>query len=215
MDASLKAEELRNQAFADITSAPDVKTIRDGQTCLGGLRQSWENWIGVGRALLVGRTVSMRAAHTNKPQGRAYNETMGQWLAAYGFDKVPQTTRHDLFACMDNLDAIQTWRSNLEEADRGRWNDPGTVLNRWRRSQAAEPRQKHNGLRQRLAERETELARLRREVERGGGDLWAPEDRAEDIAAVMVKRLSRYKAEKTARVMLAMLCAARARHDPG
>lgn len=48
-----------------------------------------------------------------------------------------------------------------------------------------------------------ELHRAEREIVRGGGDLWiTPEDTVEDIAKVMLDRLSANKAERVARAIL-------------
>jgi hypothetical protein len=47
--------------------------------------------------------------------------------------------------------------------------------------------------------------RMKREIERGGGDLWCPEDRPRDIANVIVAKLTRAKAEKVAREILSVL----------
>jgi hypothetical protein len=46
---------------------------------------------------------------------------------------------------------------------------------------------------------------LRRECERFGGDLWDPADRPEDIATVMVAKLSRNKAIAVACAILKAL----------
>jgi hypothetical protein len=43
---------------------------------------------------------------------------------------------------------------------------------------------------------------MKREIERGGGDLWSRNDRPQDIARVIVAGLSKNKAEKVAREIL-------------
>jgi hypothetical protein len=43
-----------------------------------------------------------------------------------------------------------------------------------------------------------ENARMQREIERGGGDLWSPLDTAKDIAAVIVTKVSASKAQAIA-----------------
>jgi hypothetical protein len=52
------------------------------------------------------------------------------------------------------------------------------------------------------AEQIEENHRLKREIELGGGDLWTAQDRPDDIAKVMVGKLSRTKAENVARAIL-------------
>jgi hypothetical protein len=49
------------------------------------------------------------------------------------------------------------------------------------------------------------LDRAEREISTGGGDLWAPDDTPEDIATVMVMKLSLNKAERVARAILKKL----------
>jgi hypothetical protein len=56
-----------------------------------------------------------------------------------------------------------------------------------------------------LARVEEENHRMRRDIERGGGDLWNKDDRPEDIAEIMLLKLSANKAEKVFRVGLAKL----------
>jgi hypothetical protein len=52
--------------------------------------------------------------------------------------------------------------------------------------------------------------RMRREIARGGGDLWTPEDAPQEIARIMLGKLTEDKAEKTARAILAALKKTRA-----
>jgi hypothetical protein len=49
---------------------------------------------------------------------------------------------------------------------------------------------------------------MRREIAQGGGDLWSPEDRPQDIAKVIVGKLTKSKAEKVAREILKILSGA-------
>ena len=56
------------------------------------------------------------------------------------------------------------------------------------------------------------MHRAQEEIKRGGGDLWTKDDRPEDIARIMLTKLSRAKAERVARAMLAALKPAR--RDP-
>jgi hypothetical protein len=59
--------------------------------------------------------------------------------------------------------------------------------------------------RQRRALLQEKLDRAQREIARGGGDLWTPDDSADDIARVMLHKLSVNKAEHVARAMLKTL----------
>jgi hypothetical protein len=55
------------------------------------------------------------------------------------------------------------------------------------------------------------LHRAEEEIKRGGGDLWTKDDRPEDIANIMISKLSRDKAERVARAMLETLKPSRRR----
>jgi hypothetical protein len=55
--------------------------------------QSWNDWLLVGEAHLVGRTESMRVSHSNKPEGRRYNVEFSCWLKANKFDDIDKKTR--------------------------------------------------------------------------------------------------------------------------
>jgi hypothetical protein len=52
-------------------------------------------------------------------------------------------------------------------------------------------------------ELQEKLYRVEQELARGGGDLWTPEDTAENIASVMLGMLTSVKAERVARTILA------------
>jgi hypothetical protein len=69
--------------------------VQNGQEAWSRLTncQAWTDWLLVAEALDVGRTEAMQAAHTNKPEGRRYNEEYGDWLEANRFDCVNKTTR--------------------------------------------------------------------------------------------------------------------------
>src|SRR4029077_11132350 len=89
-------------------------------------------WKAIGRALEICRTESMRAAHTNKPLGRAYNSEMSLLLKRYGFDDIAPAERSRLNACMANLDQIEAWLATLKPKEQIKLNNPKTVLSKWR-----------------------------------------------------------------------------------
>jgi hypothetical protein len=103
---------------------------------------------------------------------------------------------------------IEAWRATLTANQRHKWNYPATVLRRWKAASNVPKNEKRPSpfaeMRRTLAEQEEEIYRLKREVDRGGGDLWTPQDRAEDIAAVMAGKLTPNKLEDTANAMLAI-----------
>jgi hypothetical protein len=48
-------------------------------------RSTFEDWLAIGEALIIGRTEAMAKAKTNKPLGAKYNRLVGSWLRANGF----------------------------------------------------------------------------------------------------------------------------------
>ena len=119
----------------------DNELIRLGQEAWTRLTscQSWNDWLLVGEALLVGRTECMRVAHTNKPEGRRYNEEFSSWLKATKFDGIDKSTRSRLFECLTCRSDIEKWRKTLPTSERLKLNYPTAVLRRWRNTQVRKP----------------------------------------------------------------------------
>jgi hypothetical protein len=83
----------------------DINVINAAQEAAHRLLtgQAWQDWVAVGRALLVGRTEAMRTANTNKPTGKLYAAQFGQWLTAAKLDKVAnKATRSRLLNLLDH-----------------------------------------------------------------------------------------------------------------
>lgn len=188
--------------------AADDEVIRRGQQAWTNLKAhlelDWEHWKAVGRALFRGRHLCMLQAYTNKPVGRRYNEIFGHWLVQHGFD-LDHTTRAHLLKVMDHLDAIEEWRTNLPTTERLYRNHPSVCFRKWRRASRREESEEQPKPTSRVAQLKEENARLRREIERGGGDLWNNNDRPEDIAVIMMAKLSDSKVERVARAILQKL----------
>jgi hypothetical protein len=189
---------------------PD-QIIRRGQEALARLRRTWSDWMEVAEALAVGRTEVMRELHTNSPTGRRYEKAMGEWLAAHSFKTIDKGTRHRLLECLQHKTEIEGWRSRLTENRRDRFNHPDSVLRKWKQTTAipkanAEPKvSPMQKLKDELVVVVEERDRMKREIESGGGDLWSADDRPNDIARVILGKLSKTKAEKVAREILAAL----------
>lgn len=98
--------------------------------------RNWGDWIKVGEGLRLWRDEAMRAAGTNRPEGKGYNQAFGDRLTKYKLDDMDKGDRSRLFAVMDNLPAIEAWRQGLPLKDRLKLNHPSTVLRNWRAFQA-------------------------------------------------------------------------------
>jgi hypothetical protein len=195
----------------DQSKSSTEQTIQLGQAAWSRMcgDQTWKDWIEVGAAICVGRTEAMCEAHKNEPKGRNYTVAFATWLKKYGFDKIDQGDRSRLFDVMGHLEEIEKWRASLEPVERLKANHPSTV---WRKRRAAtQPADKqkepspHAKLKAANIDLQQKLHRYEAEVSRLGGDLWSPDDRPDDIATVMVAKLSPAKADRVARAILKKL----------
>jgi hypothetical protein len=187
---------------------PVHAAVRQGQEAWQRLRScsTWHDWKRVGAALVIGRAEAMRDGHVNKSKGRSYNAAINAFLKKFGFDDLDSGDRSRLLDVMDHQSGIETWLGKLPPKERLRLNHPTSVWRRWKATTAGpkDPkisRQHKDELAAIIEERD----RYKREVEHGGGDLWTPEDRPRDIARIIVGKLSKSKAEKVAREILAAL----------
>ena len=188
--------------------------VRRGQEALDRKRRSFDDWLLIAEALEVGRAEIMAALHTNRPTGKRYEHAMGKWLLARGFHVIDKCTRSHLLECLKHRAEIGKWRDDLKKKDEFehfRLNHPTTVLRKWK-AEAGVPgasKQKNPSPMAKLKEANIELQeklyRAEKELARGGGDLWTPEDTAEAIAGVMLDKLTTSKAERVARAILSNL----------
>jgi hypothetical protein len=181
--------------------------VRAGQAALKRLTdcETWNDWLLVGEALVIGRSEAMRAAHIKEPIGSKYNKEFGIWLTANNFHAIDKSTRSRLLDCMEHRAEIEAWRKIITPDERMKYNHPHTVIRRWRLktptpNQNAAPKLSHTAkLKASIAELEEENFRMRKEIERGGGDLWTHDDTAKDIALVISSQFSRSKSSAIAR----------------
>jgi hypothetical protein len=199
------------------TTDPDQNVIVLGQAAWHRLKKgsTFEDWKQVGAAHVLahvlGRTAAMREAHVNKPEGRNYNAAFGRWQERCGFEDLDKAARSRLFEMMDHLAKIEAWRATLTVTQRLDLNHPTSVVRRWKVA-TAKPKEadEHRSspvqkLKDTIVDLQEQNDRMRREIADGGGDLWAPEDRPRDIAKIILSKLTKAKAEKVAREILAAL----------
>lgn len=187
---------------------PD-EIVRRGKEAMARLRRRYRDWMAIAEALDVGRAEVMRAVHTNLPIGSRYEKAMAEWLVANGFKEIDKGTRCRLLECLQHRVEIEIWRSRLTDTEKFCFNHPDTVLRKWKKAATSTPDSNTETkpspvakLKASIASLEEENHRMRREIEHGGGDLWRPTDRADDIATVLVSQLSPTKAERVARAIL-------------
>jgi hypothetical protein len=181
--------------------------VRRGQETLQRLCRSYEDWIDIAEALQVGRAEVMAAVHTNQAVGRRYEKAMAEWFLAHSFHVIDKGARKRLLDCLQHRAEIEKWRATLTDGERFRFNHPDTVLRKWKAATAVPDPNKPSKpspmakLQAEVLRLDEDNHRMRKEIERGGGDLWSKDDRAEDIAAIMVGKLTSAKAEAVARAI--------------
>jgi hypothetical protein len=190
--------------------SPSDEIVRRGQEALRRIGRNWEDWLAIAEALQVGRAEVMGVVHTNQPTGKRYAKAMADWLLARGFHVIDKGTRTRVLECLEHRTEIEKWRETLTEGERLQLNHPDAVLRKWKAKTVPDPDKPKKPsamakLKESVARLEEENHRMRTEIERGGGDLWNKDDRPEDIADIMLTKLSSAKAERVACVILAKL----------
>jgi hypothetical protein len=191
--------------------SPVSDVVRLGQEAMARKRRAWEDWLAIAEALEVGHDEVTRALHTNKKHGRRFEKAMGEWLVTHGFKEIDKGTRSRALECLKHKVQIATWRARLTESERWKFNHPDTVLRKWKASTVvpdpnappkSSPMQK---LKDELVGVIEERDRYKRAYDQGGGDLWSPQDRPQDIAKVIFDQVGKTKAEKVAREIMKLL----------
>jgi hypothetical protein len=98
---------------------------------------TFDDWIAVGRALVIGRTAALKEAGTNAAVGSRYNIAMGRWLVDHQLDAVSAQERYAILKILEHLDAVTAWRDGLPEPQRRRHNHP-SLWHVFRRATKAE-----------------------------------------------------------------------------
>jgi hypothetical protein len=164
--------------FSQLNPSPVSEVIRLGQEAMARKRRGWDDWLLIAEALQAGRTDVLRALHSNVAQGRRFEKAMGDWLIANGFKEINKATRSQLLDCLKHRAEIEKWRSQLTDSERWKFNHPDTVLKKWKASTVVrdpnqpKPPSPMQKLKDELVAVVEERDRYKREVERGGGDLW-------------------------------------------
>jgi hypothetical protein len=204
----LRDVEVPADGFGQPNPSATDEIVRRGKEALDRKRRSFDDWLLIGEAHLVGRTQAMHVAQTNKPTGKRYEKVFAEWLLVNSFHVIDKCTRNNLFECLKHRTEIEKWRAILTEGERFPLNHPTSVLRKWKASTVvpdpnAPPKiSAFAKLKVAHVEVQEKLYRAEREIARGGGDLWSVNDRPKDIADIMIQKLGKTKAEKAAREII-------------
>jgi len=99
-------------------------------------RQSWDDWLLVGRGLAVAQSVARRwCGNSNKRStGPRYNKVFSDVMDQAGLT-IEKNARAKLLHIMQSQPEITAWRDGLPEDRRDRLNHPVIVLREFRKSQ--------------------------------------------------------------------------------
>lgn len=116
-----------------------IRTVRKGAEAwaLAEKSATFESWMLVGKALLVGRAHSLRAAQSNRPMGQRYATAFQQWAEANGFSTMEKSLRSYCLTLSENESEITQWRNSLPEKQRKVLRNPQSIVSRWRASQGS------------------------------------------------------------------------------
>jgi hypothetical protein len=168
-------------------------------------RRGWADWLVIAEALEEGRTEVLRSLSTNVDRGKRYDKAIGEWLVRNKFKEIDKGARSRLRECLQHRAEIEKWRSTLTDSQRWAFNHPDTVLKKWKASTVvpdpnAPPKvSRRQQDKDELIRLQEDNDRMRREIERGGGDLWSVNDTSKDIANIMIKKLGMTKFENVMR----------------
>jgi N6-adenosine-specific RNA methylase IME4 len=104
--------------------------------------RTWQDWVAVGRAVVVIRGSAMKAAKTDRPFGPVYNHHFARLLKRYKMDDMDTGDRARLYTVMSKLKEIEKFRATLSESDRLRLNHPNALLRHYEASVGGVPVEK-------------------------------------------------------------------------
>jgi hypothetical protein len=91
-------------------------------------RQSFDDWLLVGKALVVGRAACMAAAKVNVPNGTPYQKAIRRWLDDNGFGDLDTHERTNAMWMAEHEHEIEAWRMRLTSVARRLANHPNTIV---------------------------------------------------------------------------------------
>jgi hypothetical protein len=91
-------------------------------------KATFEDWMRIGRALIVGRTECMAKAKVNSPFGPAYQKHMRAWLDSNGLGDLDTHERTNAVHMIEHEAEITTWRNRLNPVARRLCNHPNSVM---------------------------------------------------------------------------------------
>jgi len=95
-------------------------------------RQTFDDWMLVGKALVVGRAACMAEARVNVPNGTPYQKAIRRWLDDNGFGDLDTHERTNAMHMAEHEHEIAAWRMRLTPVARRLANHPNTIVKHMR-----------------------------------------------------------------------------------
>jgi hypothetical protein len=177
-----------------------------------------DDWLDYQRGLMIRRTLAMKLAHTNRPEGKAYTQAFAQLMKADGLDTMDKTSISAVLWLGDDPERMRVLRE-LREAmtpgQRSRLNSP--ISARQRVEQITKAREAGTEetvrsspvalLKNRITEQARKIAELEQQLAKAtDGSLFdLKRDSTDDIATAIVSNISESKAKGLAAALTARL----------
>jgi hypothetical protein len=131
IDADAEAIERKEaaQKFAE------ARLIKAGATAWTNIAraESFNNWLAIGKALLLIRKVALAQSGANRAMGRIYSKSFNA-IAKQHFIGMKASTRSVSIELAEHADQITSWRDSLPERQKRRLVHPLSVTRRWKAS---------------------------------------------------------------------------------
>jgi hypothetical protein len=174
-----------------------IAVFDDARQAVANLRKTFDEWIKIGRAVVLARDMANRRGGTKTFMRIIAQQNLGT--------VVNKSTASRLEKVMARIDEVVAWRATLTDRERIDYASPTSILRRCPIFRNPTPPRDDNQMtpaerdRQQLAAAIEENHRLQAELaHREDGDRFRPTDTANDIATVIVGMFSKTKARDIA-----------------
>jgi hypothetical protein len=122
----------------------DALTISEGRAAWQRIKDhtkaSFDDWLTIGRALVVGKAQCLHQAGANRPYGPAYMRGMRAWLDSAGLGDIETQERRGAIFMAENETELVRWRSSLSAKEARHCNHPSTVVKHFQAGTRPQPR---------------------------------------------------------------------------
>jgi hypothetical protein len=121
----------------------DQTIIAEGQAAWHRVKDAkplYEDWLAIGRALVVGKAQCLHQAGTNRPYGPVYLRSMRAWLDCAGLGDVETQERRGAIFIAEHEAEVTAWRQSLSPAETRNANHPSTIVKHFQAGTRPQPR---------------------------------------------------------------------------